>query len=131
MAHILVVDDESGITMVVKELLVRMNYDVLTAKSGKEALEKLSLGPVDLLITDIVMPDMDGLELITEVQRTLPKVRIIAMSGGGDKLGPGNYLADAKRLGAAYCLTKPFMLSELSATVSKALSNAQPVPEHI
>ncbi len=128
MAHILVVDDETGITMIIKELLVRLNYDVLTAKSGKEALEKLSLGPVDLLITDIVMPDMDGLELITEVQRTLPKVRIIAMSGGGDKLGPGDYLKDAKRLGAAYCLTKPFMLNELAAVVSKALSGGQPVP---
>ncbi|HNX52122.1 MAG TPA: response regulator [Pontiellaceae bacterium] len=126
MAHILVVDDEEGITMVIKEMLVRLKYDVLTAKNGKEALEKLKLGPVELLITDIVMPDMDGLELIEEVQRTLPKVKIIAISGGGNKFYPGDYLNRAKELGAVYCLPKPFMLNELAAVVAKALSSGQP-----
>jgi CheY-like chemotaxis protein len=127
MAHILVVDDEAGITTVIKEMLTRLHYDVLTAQNGKEALEKLSLGPVDLVITDIIMPEMDGIDLIMAIQRTFPRVRIIAMSGGGAEAGPKAYLKNAKQIGAAYCLPKPFMLNQLATTVSMALSDGQPV----
>ncbi|MFA6172520.1 MAG: response regulator [Kiritimatiellales bacterium] len=128
MAHILVVDDDTGITTVIREMLTRLHYDVLTAKDGKEALEKLALGPVDLVVTDIIMPEMDGIDLIIAIQRTFPRVRIIAMSGGGAEAGPKAYLKSARQLGAAYCLPKPFMIDQLAAIVSKALSDGQPVP---
>jgi len=122
MARILVVDDETGIIAVLKEMLLRLHHEVLTAANGTDALGKLSLGGVDLMITDIVMPDMDGLELIATVQSLYPKLKVIAISGGGAQEGPEGYLRDAKELGALLCLTKPFMLKELSSAVKDLLN---------
>lgn len=138
MSRILVVDDEAGITTVINAVLTRANYTVITARNGKEALEKLDLGPVDLVVTDLIMPEMDGLHLILEIQKRIPKVKIIAMSGGGHEAGPGFYLKDAQALGAAHLLAKPFMLNELVALVKSTLeetpkpgtgSTADPEPE--
>ena len=121
MARILVVDDETGIITVLKEMLLRLHYEVLTAASGSEALDKLTLGGVDLVVTDIVMPDVDGLELISKIQSLYPHLKVIAISGGGAQEGPEGYLRDAKELGAVRCLTKPFMLKELAALVKELL----------
>ncbi len=121
MARILVVDDESGIITVLKDMLLRLGYEVLTACNGNEALEKLSVGGVDLVVTDIVMPDVDGLELISNIQSLYPRLKMIAISGGGAQEGPEAYLRDAKELGAARCLTKPFMLKELASMVQDLL----------
>lgn len=121
MARILVVDDETGIITVLKEMLLRLGYEVLTAGGGNEALEKLSIGGIDLVITDIVMPDIDGLELISNIQSLYPRIKVIAISGGGAQDGPETYLHDAKELGAARCLTKPFMLKELANMVKDLL----------
>ena len=122
MAHVLVVDDETSIVMVLQSMLTRLGYDVLTAANGRQALELASVGSVDLVVTDIVMPDMNGIELITELQEKHPKLKIIAMSGGSVDNGPDEYLKDAQDLGAARCLAKPFMLSELSSLVKELLS---------
>ena len=122
MSRILVVDDEAGITTVIREVLTRQHYTVITARNGREALEKLLLGPVDLVITDMIMPDVNGLHLIPEIHRQLPRVRIIAMSGGGDYILPSSCLKQAEQLGAAHVLRKPFMINELSALVEQTLS---------
>lgn len=121
MGRILVVDDETGIITILKEMLLKLGYEVLTASGGSEALEKLSIGGVDLVVTDIVMPDVDGLELISNIKSVYPSVQVIAISGGGAQDGPEGYLRDAKELGAACCLTKPFMLKELAAMVQELL----------
>jgi DNA-binding NtrC family response regulator len=122
MERILVVDDATGITTVIKEMLTRHNYTVITARNGRDALEKLVLGPVDLVITDMIMPDIDGMHLIPEIHRQLPKVRIIAMSGGGERFGSDLYLKEARRLGAAHLLTKPFLMNELLDLVQRTLA---------
>lgn len=122
MERILVVDDEAGITTVINAVLTRQNYTVITARNGRDALEKLSLGPVDLVVTDMVMPDIDGMHLIPEIHRLLPRVRIIAMSGGGDKFGSELYLKEACRLGASHILNKPFLMNELTDLVKQTLA---------
>ncbi|HKL20812.1 MAG TPA: response regulator [Tichowtungia sp.] len=119
--RILVVDDETGIVKVLKEMLLRLGYEVLTSSGGKEALEKLSVGGVDLVLTDIIMPDVDGLELISNIKTVYPRIKVIAISGGGAQEGPETYLRDARELGADRCLTKPFMLKELAAMVKDLL----------
>jgi CheY-like chemotaxis protein len=121
MARILVVDDETGIITILREMLLKLDYDVLTASGGAEALEKISMGGVAVVVTDIVMPDMDGLDLISKIQSDYPEVKVIAISGGGAQEGAEEYLRDAKDLGAARCLTKPFMLKELAAMVQEVL----------
>ncbi len=121
MQRILVVDDEPGITKVLRELLTHLKYTVVTACNGRDALEKLALGPVDLMITDILMPEMDGLQLIAEVRKSNPTLKIVAISGGGKEGGPGGYLREAQELGAVRSIAKPFMLSELSALIKELL----------
>jgi CheY-like chemotaxis protein len=121
MDRVLIVDDETGIITVLKEMLLRLDCEVMTAASGSEALEKLSVGGVDLVVTDIVMPDLDGLELIANIQSLYPDLKVIAISGGGAQEGPEGYLRDAKELGAVRCLRKPFMLKELAALVKEVL----------
>ncbi len=121
MAHVLVVDDETSIVMVLQSMLTRLGYEVLTAANGAQAMDMVAMGSVDLVVTDIVMPDMNGIELITSLQEKYPKLKIIAMSGGSVDNGPDGYLKDAYDLGAARCLAKPFMLSELSSLVKELL----------
>lgn len=125
MERILVVDDEAGITMVIRTVLTRRNYTVITARNGRDALEKLSLTPVDLVITDMIMPNIDGLHLIPEIHRRLPNVKIIAMSGGGSRFGADLYLKEARHLGATHLLTKPFLISELADLVEKTLAESR------
>jgi DNA-binding response OmpR family regulator len=120
MARILVVDDEIAIREMLKQYLERAEYDVLVAQNGKEAL-KLNRGtPVDLIITDIVMPEKEGLETIVEFRRQFPSVKIIAISGGG-QIGANKYLDIAKALGAQKTFAKPFELRELLEEVRKLL----------
>jgi len=126
MARILVADDEVDLVRIVEQTLVRAGHTVLTASDGVEVLQCLSLGNIDLLVIDMVMPNMNGLEAIKEIQKKYPKVKIVAISGGGPSGGPDNYLAVAKKLGASHCLFKPFMLSELTSIVNDLLSPAAP-----
>jgi DNA-binding NtrC family response regulator len=123
MEKILVVDDQESILMVVQTVLARQNYTVITARNGRDALEKLALMPdMDLIITDIIMPDIDGLQLISTVHKLYPEIKIIAMSGGGSRVGAEIYLKEACQLGVAHVLTKPFVLNELVDVVEKTLS---------
>ena len=121
MAHILVVDDETSIVAVLKGMLTRLGHDVITASNGHQAFDLVSLDDIDLIVTDIVMPDMNGIDLITMLQEKFPKLKIIAMSGGSTDHGPEGFLSEARNLGAARCLAKPFMLNELASLVNTLL----------
>src|SRR5258706_15101020 len=99
MASILLVDDDEQLRTMLSEVLKRAGHEVQTACDGNEAIRMYGRNPTDLVITDLIMPDKEGLEMIREIRRGFPTVRIIAMSGGG-RNGPADYLALAERFGA-------------------------------
>ncbi len=123
---ILVIDDEAEICELTKLLLQRNGHEVLVATDGNLAIRLFNEQIFDLVITDILMPDCDGLEVIAELRRKHPAVRIIASSGGG-RVSSDSYLHIARKTGAHALLAKPFTLSELHASVATAMQGVQPV----
>lgn len=105
---ILVVDDQPIMREVLGEILQDAGHDVRLASDGQEALRKLTCARYDILVTDVVMPGMDGIELIGEVRRRYPEIRVIAMSAGSGNFSNTNCLEIAKRVGASVTLAKPF-----------------------
>ena len=120
MNKILLVDDEPLFADMVRKALIAFGHEVVLARNGKEALTLYDAQTMSLVITDLMMPDMDGMELIMKLQQLDPAVRIIAMSGGG-KANPESYLPVAERLGAVKTLAKPFSLAVLAAAVQECL----------
>ncbi len=111
--RVLVVDDEPEIRQMVRELLTRAGYDVTEAADGKVAIEALRKQPFDVVISDILMPEKDGLEVIMFLQRESPLTRCIAMSAPSNRV----FLQSAQLLGATRVLEKPFTASELESAV--------------
>jgi DNA-binding NtrC family response regulator len=119
---ILVVDDEPGIRELLSLMLEAAGHTVITAEDGMQAPKVLANNSVDIVITDLLMPERDGLEFITEVRRKFPKVRIIAMSGGGH-IARDSYLRIAKNFGAHVLLEKPFSQSAVLGAIEAVLAN--------
>ncbi len=110
--RILVVEDDELLSSALKQGLEAAGYDVMAAGNGKQAIRLYLQNSFDLVLADIFMPDMDGLELIGALRKNDPKLRIIAMSGGG-LFQPDACLRAAELMGATGTLTKPFKLSDL------------------
>jgi DNA-binding NtrC family response regulator len=106
MERILIIDDEQQIRSMLRLMLERDGYEVVEAPDGIEGIKAYRQKPADLIITDLIMPNKDGIGMIIELQKEFPDVKIIAMSGGGLNK-PEGYLKGAKKLGAACTLTKP------------------------
>jgi CheY-like chemotaxis protein len=130
MQNILVVDDEPDVRDSVKYVLDRAGYSVRTAESATDALAELARNPTDLVITDIIMPQINGVEAIESIRKAFPSVRIIAISGGGNfgvtdyhptAITTTAYLALAEKAGAHLVLTKPFETVELIRSVEQVL----------
>jgi CheY-like chemotaxis protein len=119
--RILVIDDEEPVRLIVREMLILEGYEVVIAANGKVGLQLFRSDPTDLIITDIFMPEMEGLETIRELHREYPGVKIIAMSGGGES-GMLSFLSYAKRFGALRTLRKPFSREELLTNVKELLA---------
>lgn len=120
-AQILVVDDDESIREMISFALLREGYEVRSADNGREALGLLAAVPTDLIITDLVMPQCDGYELITAIRKGFPQIKIIAISGNevsGKKVGLLNI---ADHMGAHITLMKPFSLTVLRLTVKDLL----------
>lgn len=113
---ILVVDDDPEILNLTQLCLKRLGYAAAIAQSGKEAISFLRREKVDLVITDIVMADMDGFELLGALSEKFPKLPVIAMSGGG-QLSAGTYLKMTPGFHAAGTLYKPFNSEGLSKAI--------------
>jgi DNA-binding response OmpR family regulator len=118
MPRILVVDDNPSICDAVCELLQATGYETVMTENGRLAASIHRATPVDLLITDLFMPDTDGLEIIYQFRRDFPTVKIIAMSGGGSR-GLVELLTVAKKMGAQRTFMKPFAWEDLVAAVQE------------
>jgi CheY-like chemotaxis protein len=120
MAKILVFDDEPSILLMLKKLLEKAGHEVEVALNGKDGMVLFEKNKPDLLITDIIMPEKEGLETIYELRRSYPELKIIAISGGG-RIGPDGYLPGAKLMGANAIFTKPLIPKEFLKVVSDLL----------
>ena len=125
MPRILLVDDDELLRAALHQILVRAGYDVDDASNGKVAVHEYGRRRYDAVIMDFVMPDQEGLGTIRELRRIDPKVKIIAVSGGG--IGKaGDYLGIAQMLGAMRALAKPFLPDVLLAMIAEVLADATP-----
>jgi CheY-like chemotaxis protein len=120
-AAVLVVDDDEVMRDLLRRVLERSGFAVMTASDGRDGVESLKRHNVDVTITDIVMPVMDGIEMIRSLIAERPNIRIIAVSGVDDW---DNHLNTARRLGAKAVLRKPVSGAELVSTVQRVLKAA-------
>ena len=125
MASILVIDDDALIRQSLETALTRPGHLVRSAGDGVEGLKLFRAQAADLVITDLVMPEQDGLATIMDLRRIAPDLRIIAISGGMIQ-NPQLYLQLAEKLGADRVLSKPFSLAELLAVVAAVLALPRP-----
>ena len=124
MKRILLVDDDDLSRGAVHKMLERSGYMVHSTSTGQEALAHFRREAPDLVITDLIMPEVDGLEVIQELRRNDPGVRILAISGGG-RVDAEEYLSVARKFGASQVLSKPFTGQELKQAVESALGDAE------
>lgn len=119
MAKILLIDDDEPLRAIMRDTLEHFGHVVVEARDGKEGLALFEQSKVDIVITDIVMPEKEGLEVLMELRKRPVPVKVIAISGGGST-GKVEYLHIAKLMGAVAVLAKPF-----SATALMTIVNAQ------
>jgi len=127
MAKVLIIDDEPNILLMVKKMLERAGYEVDLASNGREGLKLFESVQPDLVITDIIMPEKEGLETIREMKRMSKDLKIIAMSGGG-KISADNYLETAKIFGASRLMEKPFSQKVLITYVAELIGPGKEEP---
>lgn len=126
MSRILLVEDDSSIRELLEITLTRAGHTVVTAGNGREGLARFRPGAFDLLITDLVMPEKEGIEMLRELHGKDPAMKAMAMSGGGKFGAAETYLRLASLLGTKTILTKPFTPDEFLATVNGVLSGQTP-----
>ncbi len=115
--RVLVVEDDDLIREMMCDILVRAGYEVRSAAHGREGLASFAEWPDAIVVTDLIMPEVEGLDLIQQVRETNPDARIIATSGGGS-VGGDCYLHLASVLGATSTLQKPFRPQQLLDAVN-------------
>ena len=120
-ASILIIDDDAAVSRTLSLMLTRGGYHVSTAASGRKGLELLASGGFDLVLTDIIMPELDGIEAIRRIRDDYPDLRIIAMSGGG-QIDKADFLHMAQVLGADQVIEKPVRNERLLELVKAALA---------
>jgi len=123
MANILIADDDPILRLTVGEFLGAVGHTVLEAADGREALDLIAAAAVDLLIVDMLMPNVDGLETIMELRKAGSKIPIVAISSGG-RMDRSILLRPAVLFGADVTLSKPLLRDTLVSTVEAALTKA-------
>ncbi len=117
MPRVLVIDDNRDMRDLLRVVLERDGYAVDVAADGEEGLQIQNARPADVVITDIFMPNRDGLETIGRLRAEHPRAKVLVISGGGDVVRGTSYLSTAREIGAHAVLPKPFDLPALLATV--------------
>ena len=125
MSKILVIDDDEILNGMLVQLLSQAGYEAEGALDGKLGIRLLEAKPFDLIVTDIVMPEKEGLETILDIRKLRKNIPIIAISGGG-RLGPDHYLGVALAFGADYAFQKPFDTEPFLGAVRECLSGITP-----
>jgi CheY-like chemotaxis protein len=123
MARILLIDDDDPFRTMLSQTLEHFGHAVVQACNGEEGLRLLAQAHPDLVITDIVMPEKEGVEVLMELRESLPPMKIIVISGGG-RGKDADYLGIAKLLGASAVLAKPFSTDALLDTIEQVLPSA-------
>jgi DNA-binding response OmpR family regulator len=132
MAAIVVVDDEVEVGEAIRRVLTQAGFTVTVVTGADAGLRAIDESPPDIVVTDVIMPKIHGLELVKILRVRYPRIRVIAISGGGsfgpqaykpDAISTHAYLAAAREAGAQEVLTKPFDMSELLAAVRRQLPN--------
>jgi len=125
--RILVIDDEPSIRNLLSKIFKKAGYEVMLASSGKDGLQLFRENPADLIITDIVMPEMSGHDFIIDLKKDYPDVKIIAISGN-QYVGPEIELSIAEAFGAVKVFAKPFKASEILNAVKTLLRQTSSLP---
>lgn len=121
MPRILIIEDDNEVREYLESVLSRAGYEVISAVNGKDGVDLFRENPADLVVTDIIMPEKDGIETIMDLRRANPGLRVIAISGGG-RAEPENYLHSAKLLGANRTMKKPFTNQEILDAIRDLLA---------
>ncbi len=116
MSRILVIDDDEIVRELLLDILAHAGYEVVEARDGEEGIRLFRNEPADLVITDLIMPNKEGIESIIEIRRDFPDVTIIAISGGGH-ISPSAYLEIASRFGVQRTFAKPFLPDKILEAV--------------
>ena len=122
MSYILVIEDDESVSQMLRDVVQKEGHEVSVAPDGLVGLEVFQRRPADLIIVDILMPNKDGFEIIMELRKEYPDLKILAISGGG-KYGTFKYLDYAKSFGAQRTLAKPFDIEILLETIRDLLQD--------
>jgi len=120
MKRVLIIDDDDQFREMLRFMVERAGYEVEEAEDGEIGIELQQQSPFDLIITDIIMPNKEGIGTIVELKNDYPELKIIAISGGG-RVVPNDYLDIAEKLGAHRTLSKPFERKELIQTIEELI----------
>ncbi|HZZ19661.1 MAG TPA: response regulator [Opitutaceae bacterium] len=123
MPRILVIDDEEPVRAILRRALTCLGHTVVEAADGREGLKKFAAEGADLVITDLVMPETEGFEVLMTLRGEHPDVKIIAISGGG-RQGASDNLRMAKYLGASRVIPKPMSLAQLTEALDELLPSS-------
>jgi len=125
MPKILIVEDDIVFATALTRILARFGYQCFSAKNGSEGIAMVELDSPDVVLTDIVMPEKEGIEFIIEMREKFPCIPLIAMSGGGTR-GEMTYLKIARSLGAVSTLEKPFPIEQVVTEIERVLGTKRP-----